>query len=660
MKKVLIFYLVQLAIIQSINAQVALVKSPDENVSLTVMVQDKVALSVYYKSKPVILNSEFGLQFEQSSYLGNTMKIVDQKMETIDETWEPIIGQFAEVHNHAQQLTLTLREKLFPARELQLNLRAYNDGVAIRYVVPESFKNFIVGYQNGMTIPLVNENMHFNFPEDHTIWAANYGGFASHQEGEFNKIKLSDIQNTDKIGLPLLVQVEPHLYAAITEANLTDWAGMYLSVEKQSNKGQGVSLYTNLSPIPGSNVKVNVEPGSKSPWRVIMIGENPGGLIESSILENLNEPCAIKDPSWIKPGISAWDHWWSGEVKMDTETIRQYIDLAASMGWEYMLIDWNWYGPPFGKEVGGGANPDADITKVIPEVDMSGVIEYAKSKNVDLLLWLLWEHVDKQMDEAFPLYEKWGIKGVKIDFMARDDQEMVKWYHKVVKKAAEHHLTVDFHGAYKPTGWTRTYPNLLTREGVMGNEYSKWSTRVTPEHTTTLPFTRMLAGQMDFTPGAFLNRAMGQFRTGSPAQAMGTRCNQLAMFVIYYSPLTVACDHPDNYKNQPGIEFLKEVPTVWDDTKVLNGSVGEYITMARKNGGRWYLASMTNSGARSLEIDLSFLGEGKWELHYFKDAVDADVNATHLEMGVQKVSASDRVEINMAPGGGYAGYFVKK
>jgi alpha-glucosidase len=291
---------------------------------------------------------------------------------------------------------------------------------------------------------------------------------------------------------------------------------------------------------------------------------------------------------------------------------------------------------------------------------MSKIIDYAKSKKIDLLLWIFWEHMDAQMDEAFAVYEKWGIKGVKIDFMARDDQEMVNWYHKVVKKAAEHKLTVDFHGAFKPDGWTRTYPNLLTREGVMGNEYSKWSTRITPEHTTTLPFTRMLAGQMDFTPGAFLNRAMGQFHTGTPAEAMGTRCNQLAMLVIYYSPLTVACDHPDNYKNQPGIEFLKEVPTVWSDTKVLNGSVGEYITMARKNGERWYLGAMTNSEARSLEIDLSFLGEGKWELHYFKDAADANVNATHLDLGVQKVTATDRLKIDMAPGGGYAGYFVKK
>lgn len=658
MKKTILFFGISLLLATSISAQITLLKSPDENVSIGVTVQEEITFTVYYKRKPIIQNSEFGLQFGQSPYLGKDMKIIGQKkMEIIDETWKPIIGQFAEVHNHAHEFTLTLRETKFPGREIDLIFRLYNDGVAFRYVIPESFKNFIPNNPEGGTIPLEDEFTNFTFNENYTVWAANYGSYATHQETEFDKIRLNNIQEEDIIGLPFLVQLESNLFAAITEADLTDWAGMYLG----KTQGKDNSLTTKLSPYPGGgNLKVNVTPGSASPWRVIMIGEEPGDLIESQIIWNLNDPCAIEDPSWIEPGISAWDHWWSGEVKMDTETILAYIDLAAEMGWEYMLIDWNWYGPPFGDVIGGPGNPDADITTVIEEVDMPKIIKYANSKNVDILLWLLWDHVERQMDEAFPLYEEWGVKGVKIDFMARDDQWMVNWYQKVVKKAAEHHLTVDFHGAYKPTGWTRTYPNLLTREGVLGNEYSKWSSRITPEHTTTLPFTRMLAGQMDFTPGAFLNKSMGNFKNGSPAEAMGTRCNQLAMFVVYYSPLTVACDHPDNYKNQPGIEFLKEVPTVWDDTKVLNGSVGEFITMARRMGDRWYLGSMTNSHWRSIEISLDFLGEGKWEMHYFQDAADADVYAEKLDSGVTKVSSGDMIKMEMAPGGGYAAYFTKK
>jgi alpha-glucosidase len=657
MKKTTTLCVAFLLFIFPVLAKTYTVVSPDKKIVFEITVAEKVVMSIYYQGRPVIQNSEFGLQFDQSPYLGNDMVGLKEGNSEINEEWTPVVGQYATVLNHGNELKLDLKERRFPARELRLILRAYNDGVAFRYVIPESYKKFIGNYEEGMTIPLVRENSSFKFTGDYTIWAANYGGYVSHQEGEFNKMRLSDIGTSDVIGLQLLVQVEPDLYVAITEADLTDWAGMYLSAGADD---EPTTLTTRLSPLPNSNILVNVKPGSESPWRVVMIGEQPGDLIESQIIWNLNDPCAIDDPSWIKPGISAWDHWWSGEVKMDTETILKYIDLAADMGWEYMLIDWNWYGPPFAEEVGGGANPDADITTVVDAVDMPKIIEYARAKKVDLLLWLLWDHAEKQMDEAFPLYEKWGIKGVKIDFMQRDDQWMVNWYHKVVKKAAEHHLTVDFHGAYKPTGWTRTYPNLLTREGVLGNEYSKWSSRITPEHTTTLPFTRMLAGQMDFTPGAFLNKSMGEFRNGSPAQAMGTRCNQLAMFVVYYSPLTVACDHPDNYRDQPGVEFLKEVPTVWDDTKVVNGKVGEYITMARRKSDRWYIGAMTNSEARTLSVDLDFLGEGKWEIHYFRDAEDADVHAEKLEMGTEKVTSESELVMQMAPGGGYAAYIVRK
>jgi len=287
---------------------------------------------------------------------------------------------------------------------------------------------------------------------------------------------------------------------------------------------------------------------------------------------------------------------------------------------------------------------------------MQEIRDFAKNKGVKLLLWLEWEHVEKQMEEAFALYESWGIHGVKIDFMARDDQYMVNWYHKVVKKAAEHKLLVNFHGAYKPTGWSRTYPNLITREGVLGNEYSKWSSRITPEHNCTLPFTRMLAGHMDYTPGGFLNKTMGEFRCGAPAHVMGTRCHQLAMFVVYYSPLTVACDHPDNYKDQPGIEFLKEVPTTWDDTRVLAGEVGKYVAIARRKGDRWYIGAMTNSESRKLDLKLDFLEKGKHTLHFFRDAADSDKIATNLDKGEMTIKGAEVLSIKMAPGGGYAAY----
>ncbi|QGY48022.1 hypothetical protein GM418_02045 [Maribellus comscasis] len=380
-----------------------------------------------------------------------------------------------------------------------------------------------------------------------------------------------------------------------------------------------------------------------------MVGETPGNLVESEIIQNLNEPCEIKDPSWIKPGISAWDHWWSGEVKMEQPVIYEYIDLASKMGWPYMLIDWQWYGM-YNKE-------GADIKTTAPQLNMHEILEYAKSKNVKCWLWMYNTDVFRfDFEEACALYEKWGIAGIKIDFMDSDDQEMVNWYHKVVKTAAKYHLMVDFHGAYKPTGWRRTYPNLVTREGVLGNEYNKWSLRVTPEHMCTLPFTRMLAGPMDFTPGGFLNRNPDKFMNGTPANVLGTRSNTLAQFVVYDSPYLVACDHPGNYYGQTGEEFLKKVKSMWDDTKVLNGEIGKYITVVRRDGKRWFIGAMNNSHERELEVSLDFLPEGKYSMISFSDSEKTKENAEIAEKKKSTVDGSNTIKIKMIPGGGFAAW----
>jgi alpha-glucosidase len=398
-----------------------------------------------------------------------------------------------------------------------------------------------------------------------------------------------------------------------------------------------------------------------------MIGEKPGDLIESNIIENLNEPCVLKNTSWIKPGKCAWDWWWSGKYAPDvnftlgsnTETMKYFIDFASELGWEYQLVDWYWYCPPF-KVMLKEANPDSDITKSNPDIDIPELVRYAAAKNVRLILWLHWKHADGQMDEAFALYEKWGIAGVKIDFMVRDDQEMVNFYHRAVKKAAEHHLLVDFHGAYKPDGFSRTYPNLITREGVLGNEWNKWSARCTPDHCLTLPFTRMLAGPMDFTPGGFLNVRKDDFKFGKmgadagPVYVMGTRCFQLAMMVVYDSPLQVLCDSPYNYQqSSAGLDFLKIVPTTWGQTKVLNAQVGDFITIARRKGDEWFIGSMADETPRSLEVPLDFLSEGKYEAVIWTDADDADTNPWHLTKQNIIVTAEDKITAKMAPAGGH-------
>jgi alpha-glucosidase len=636
-------------------ATVIEIKSPGGNLAGTINIDSGINFSMSFNGYEFIRNSTVELKFSQQPLLGHNMEVVGSQDKTFDETWTPVAGRYKSVRNNYNEKSITLRERYYPHRMLRLIFRAYNDGLAFRYFIPEDYRRYITNYKEGDFLVLDDEVTTFRFSGDYTVWAADYGSYVSHQEGEFVKTSLGKVSTQAHLGLPLLVKAGENLYAAITEAELTDFAGMHL---KKNNDGNSNSVTSDLSPLPDGSGRVRIKPGSYSPWRVIMAGSSAGQLVESEIIPNLNEPCKIKDTSWIVPGIGAWDHWWSGDVKMDTETLEKYIKLASDMGWSYAIIDWYWYGPPFTGSGTDDANPDADITKVNPAVNMPEVLDYARKRNIRLILWLEWEHAARQMDEAFALYEKWGIAGVKIDFMQRDDQDMVNFYHRAVETAAEHRLVVDFHGAYKPTGYRRTYPNLITREGVMGNEYNKWSLRITPEHNCTLPFTRMLAGPMDYTPGGFLNRTPELFRCGSPTYVMTTRCQQLAMFVVYDSPFTVACDAPENYYNQPGIDFLKVVPTTWDDTKVIKGEVGEYIVMARKKDTRWYIGAMNNSQPRELNISLDFLDQQKFKLVSFSDADDSDTNAEHIDQGESTVKKGDALSIKMAPGGGYAAYLV--
>jgi alpha-glucosidase len=384
-----------------------------------------------------------------------------------------------------------------------------------------------------------------------------------------------------------------------------------------------------------------------------MIGDTPGDLIESDIILNLNETCAIADPSWIKAGKVAWP-WWSGRVVtgvefeggMNTATQKHYIDFAADYGLEYLLIDAKWYGPH--------KDPTQDITTTIPEIDLPEILNYARSLNIGVLLWLNWQNTRDQMDKAFPLYEKWGIKGVKIDYMNSDSQEIVNFYHRVVKKAAEHHLLVDFHGSYKPTGIRRTYPNLITREGILGLEHTKWSEKVTPEHNVTIPFTRMLAGPMDYTPGGFqqVTREKFESRYESP-MVMGTRCHHLAMFVVYESPLQMCSDYPGAYRGQAGAELIRYIPSTWDETRVLKGKIGDFIAIARKHNEEWFVGVMTDWEPRTLTLLLDFLDDKTYKATIISDGNDAMKNPQSVSIDTIQLTNKDTLTAKMAAGGGF-------
>ncbi len=640
------------------------VSSPNNRIQITVEVKEnlepypagkRLYYSATFDGKPLLLDSPFRLDFKGAPPLARDLEITADKRRTIDDTWQPVWGTRKQIRNHANEITLSLVETAGLKRRFDFIVRAFDDGFAFRYQLPE---------QPGLReFKLADERSEFHFDGNKTVWAANYGGFVSHQEGEFKKMPLNAIRPGDIIGCPLLVDAGV-AWVALTEANLTDWAGTYFTAVANAPN----AVMTVLSPRPDEpGVAVVSRTPRFSPWRTVMIGERPGDLIESNIIPNLNEPSAIADASWIKPGISAWDRWWpgsyapdfEGKLGMSTASMKYFVDFAAEMGWKYQLVDWTWYGEPFDptKPQGVAGNATADLGKSIPELDVPGLVRYAKPKGVDIWVWLEWSNADKQMERVFPLYEKWGVVGVKVDFMQRDDQWMVNFYERLVKLAAKHHLMVDFHGAYKPTGAERTWPNLLTREGVMGNEYNKWSDRVTPMHTVTLPFTRMLAGPMDFTPGGFRNKTQKDFRAvGGDAPGpfvMGTRAHQLAMMVVYFSPLQVMCDSPYNYRMSPGgLDFLKSVPTTWDETRVIDGYPGEFVVIARRSGNDWYIGGMTGDSAKTVSIPLTFLGAGDYQARMWTDADEVADYPDRVREQRMTVRAGDPLKVAMAGGGG--------
>jgi alpha-glucosidase len=610
--------------------------------------------AVDYQGRALVSPSALGLGLKQGGALSGGMKITAAHTRSHDSSYELVVGKTRRARDRYRELTVALEEMAGSKRRLQLVFRAYDDGVAFRYFLPaqRALKEF----------EITGETSEFRFPSDHACWAMQLRTFHSNYEKEFDKITLSRIKPGAKVGLPLVVQTAGGVTLAIAEANLKEYAGMYL----HGLEGVPHGLVSRLSPFGGreEGSAVSARAPHASPWRVVMIGDAPGRLIESTLLLNLNEPNAIRDPSWIKPGKAAWD-WWSGQqatgvsfkTGMNDATMKHYIDFAAEFGLEYMLIDAGWYTP---KAYGEDADTKADITKSIPEIDLPGLVAYARARNVGIILWLHWITARDQMDTAFPFYERLGVRGVKVDFMDRDDQEMVAFYQRILRKAAAHRLVVDLHGAYKPTGLIRTYPNYLTQEGVLGAEYNKWAARITPTHNLTLPFTRMLAGPMDYTPGGFRNVTKEQFTPQDNApQVMSTRAHQLAMYVVYDSPLQMVSDYPGAYRGAAGADFLRIVPTSWDETRVLAGEIGEFIVVARRRGRRWFVGAMTNESGRTLQVPLDFLEKGAHSMTEYADGASAATDPTELSTATKTMRAGETLTIRLAPSGGYAAHFSR-
>jgi alpha-glucosidase len=632
------------------NLEPLSLRSPDNTIAVTVNTHGPLRYAVEVDGRPVLRESRLGLRLGGGVELGRDVELLKATRAAADTTWDNPFGKRRLVRDQHNELRLTLRER-GRGRVFEVIFRASNDGVGLRYSLPaeSGWRDFI----------LEEEQTEFAFAGNWLAYAGEHEkkGFAGPQEWEFKPRLLGELPATNVCGLPLLVQT-PAAWVALTEADLFDWSGLWLSrsAAAGTNFSRGVTLAARLAPRPDGQGLVKATAPHVSPWRVLMIGRQPGRLIESDLVLNLSTPCRLPEVSWIKPGLMAWDRWWSGLGKVDTATMKDFIQLASDMGWAYQLIDAGWY---------VRTNTPGNITNVVETLDLAELRRFADEKGVRLWVWLHWRDVDRgdAWREAFAVYEQAGIAGVKIDYMDRDDQEMVNWYEKITRAAAEHHLMVDFHGAFKPTGMNRTYPNQITREGVLGNEYNKWSRRVTPEHKVTLPFTRFLAGPGDYTPGGFLNRQPAPFHpqtNGSPTQVQGTRAAELALFLVYDSPVGCVCDHPDHYRDQAGADFLEHVPTVWDETRVLDGVVARQLVMARRSGEDWYLGALTDSQARDIVVALDFLGPGQWGMTWWKDAADSGVNAEDLVVEEGVVTAKDSVTLRLAPAGGAVARFQKE
>jgi alpha-glucosidase len=622
------------------------VQSPDGTIEVKIRGNGPLTYSVFVDGKAVLTDSRMGLKFKDGVALGANARLDKVERSQSDTTWENPLGKRRIVRDRHNELRAFFLEQ--SGRPFEIAVRAFDDGIGWRYVLPLAPKAATQEFV------LEEELTQFSFAENYPCYAGenentgksgNPTGYVGSQESEYQPLRLGDLPTNQVRMVPLLVRTSA-AWVAITESDLSDWAGMWVNRVATTGNAAGVTLAARLSPRTDGQGLVKSTFPRQSPWRTFLIARQPGRLIESDLVLNLAAPCVLADTSWIRPGLSSWD-WWSQVTRPSTATFKELIQFSADMGWAYTLLDAGW----------SGRNT---ILQAGSSVNMEELLAFAKEENVRLWLWLHWTSVDRNdaYREAFPLYEKWGIAGVKIDFMNRDDQDMVNWYEKIVQAAAEHHLMVNFHGAFKPTGMIRTYPNQITREGILGNEYNRWSARVTPEHKTTLPFTRLLAGPADFTPGGFLNRQLDQFKFNvRPTQVQGTRGAELALFVCLESPIVNACDHPSHYKDQPGLDFLKIVPTVWDDTRALDAAVGEHVVIVRRHGDRWFLGALTDRNARDIPVKLDFLGSGSWTLKLWKDAPDSDTIGAHLATEQRTVTAADTLTLHLARAGGAVACF---
>ena len=632
------------------------IKSPGGNLSLNIEAGAKLQWSVQSYGQQIVSPSSISLQLEGGEVLGENVKILSSKTEKIDNVITAVNYKKSSIQDQCNQLIINFKG------DYGIIFRVYNDGLAYRFFTKKKGELLVK-----------NEEANFNFTADHRVfvpymWDYRDGKiFNSSFEALYKEIKISKFASDSLAFLPVLIDVGNNKKVVILEADLEEYPGMYLNINQTHMGFMGVyAPYPleaklggyggiNYIPVKRADYIAKVDGNRNFPWRIVVISNQDKELLNNDMVQRLASPSRIEDISWIQPGQVAWD-WWNDlnishvdfKAGMNTPTYKYYIDFASANKIKYIIID-------------GGWSESLDLTKVKPDLNLQEIIDYGKLKGVDVILWASWYAVTQQMDKVFPLYSKMGVKGFKIDFVDRDDQKAVASLYEIAKKAADYHLLVDYHGVFKPTGLQKTYPNVIGFEGVKGLENYKWATEDQPRYVVSIPYLRMIAGPMDYTPGAMRNSNKANYRPiNSNPMSQGTRCEQLAMYVVYEAPLQMLSDNPTIYmREQECTDFITSVPTTFDATVALDGKVGEYVALARRKGDTWFVGSMSNWSARDMTLDFSFLGDGDYQAVVFKDGINADRDATDYKKEIIKISKDSKLNIHLAPGGGWAARIEK-
>jgi len=618
--------------------------SPDGSLSVRILVSNDITYQLTRQGKTLVAPSVVDLKTDQPGVAGR--KVAKAATGKANGVFHPVVWQqSSEVVDRYNSLRLDFKG------DLSLEWRVYDNGIAWRWID-----------KGAGPYKVLDEQATVNMTPDARAWYPEEKSFYSHNERKYIRYKAGDIDSGKLASLPALFESEG-VKLLLTESSLFNYAGMWIHGDGHGGIRATFPHFPKEKKITGDRDErvlsredfiAKINGPQEFPWRILMVAPTDKDLLNNQLPMLLGRP-ADGDYSWVRPGKVQWDWWHNNNVYevdfrsgINNDTYKYYIDFAAKYGIEYVLLDEGWC-------------DTRDLMKQRKDINVQELAAYGRSKGVNILLWTSWLVLDRQLDMALDSFASWGIKGIKVDFMQRDDQEMVNYYEKVARAAAKRKMMVDFHGAYKPTGWVKSYPNIVTSEGVMGNEESKFTTDIDPPHTIDLPFTRMAAGPMDYTPGGMRNVTKKEFFIDySEPMTMGTRCNQLAMYVVYLSPWQMLCDIPTHYLHEPEcMQFLRPVPTVWRKTVPLDAVVGQYVAIARQApDNSWFIGAMTDWTPRDLTLDLSFLDDGQYTLQYWKDGINADKNAKDFKMGSQPVTKGSKIPVHLAPGGGYVAHIV--